>query len=76
MFRRCILAKALSPAAIMALKEALCSVYWYKSDLRAFLNLCLSNKEILSRFNWEMRQFKNETHQPRELTKKGSLGTV
>ncbi len=47
------MAKALSPAAIMALKEALCSVYWYKSDLRGFLNLCLSNAEILSRLDWE-----------------------
>lgn len=37
----------------MALKEALCSVYWYKSDLRGFLNLCLSNAEILSRIDWE-----------------------
>jgi hypothetical protein len=37
----------------MALKEALCSVYWYKSDLRGFLQLCLSNSGILNRFNWE-----------------------
>lgn len=47
------MAKALSPAAIVALKDALCSVYWYKSDLRGFLTLCLSNKEILSRLDWE-----------------------
>ena len=26
--------------------------------------------------NLEVRQFKNETHQPQELTKKGSSGTV
>ncbi len=37
----------------MALKEALCSVYWYKSELRGFLQLCLSNPGILSGFNWE-----------------------
>ena len=36
----------------MALKEALCSVYWYKSDLRGFLQLCLSNPGILNDFNW------------------------
>jgi len=46
-------AKQLSPAGIMALKEALCSVYWYKSELRGFLQLCLSNPGILSSFNWE-----------------------
>lgn len=47
------MAKQLSPAGIMALKEALCSVYWYKSELRGFLQLCLSNPGILSNFNWE-----------------------
>lgn len=47
------MAKTLSTAAIIALKEALCSVYWYKSELRSFLTLCLSNKEILAKINWE-----------------------
>lgn len=47
------MAKQLSPAGIMALKEALCSVYWYKSELRGFLQLCLSNPAILNNFNWE-----------------------
>lgn len=47
------MAKQLSPAGIMALKEALCSVYWYKSELRGFLQLCLSDPSILSSFNWE-----------------------
>lgn len=37
----------------MALKEALCSVYWYKSDLRGFLQLCLANPSILNRFDWQ-----------------------
>lgn len=47
------MAKQLSPAGIMALKEALCSVYWYKSELRGFLQLCLSSPAILNNFNWE-----------------------
>lgn len=47
------MAKQISPAGIMALKEALCSVYWYKSELRGFLQLCLSNPSILNKFNWE-----------------------
>jgi len=45
--------KQISPAGIMALKEALCSVYWYKSDLRGFLQLCLSNPLTLNKFNWD-----------------------
>lgn len=45
--------KQLSPTGIMALKEALCSVYWYKSELRGFLHLCLSNPGILNNFNWD-----------------------
>lgn len=47
------MAKQLSPAGVMALKEAQCSVYWYKSDLRGFLSLCLSNPAVLNSFNWE-----------------------
>ena len=47
------MAKQLSPAGIMALKEALCSVYWYKNELRGFLQLCLSNPAILNSFNWK-----------------------
>lgn len=47
------MAKQLSPAGIMALKEALCSVYWYKFELRGFLQLCLSNPGVLNNFNWE-----------------------
>jgi hypothetical protein len=46
------MAKQMTPAAIMALKESLCSVYWYKSELRGFLQLCLSKPTILSNFNW------------------------
>ncbi|WP_218243652.1 hypothetical protein [Comamonas fluminis] len=47
------MAKQISPAGIMALKEALCSVYWYKSELRGFLQLCLNKPGILNNFNWE-----------------------
>lgn len=47
------MAKQLSPVAVIALKDALCSVYWYKSDLRGFLTLCLSNPSTLNSFNWQ-----------------------
>lgn len=47
------MSKRLSPAAVVALKDALCSVYWYKADLRSFLQQCLSNPAILSSLNWE-----------------------
>jgi restriction endonuclease Mrr len=45
--------KRLSPAAVVALKEALCSIYWYKADLRIFLTNCLTNKALVSSQNWE-----------------------
>ena len=44
--------KRLSPAAIVALKEALCVVYWYKPDLRSFLQQCLVNPSILATLDW------------------------
>jgi hypothetical protein len=45
--------KRMSPAAVMALKEALCCIYWYKSDLRGFLQQCLANKSIVAHANWD-----------------------
>ncbi|MFQ5481533.1 MAG: restriction endonuclease [Nitrospinaceae bacterium] len=44
--------KQLSPAAIVALKEALCSIYWYKDQLRSFLQSCISDKNIVIRLDW------------------------
>lgn len=44
--------KRLSPAAAIALQEALCAVYWYKADLRSFLQQCLSNPLVLASLNW------------------------
>jgi len=47
-----LMAKRLSPAGIVALKEALCAVYWYKNDLRSFLQQCLSDPSVVSSLNW------------------------
>jgi hypothetical protein len=44
--------KKIAPAAIVALKEALANVYWYKADLRSFLTSTLSSPLLLSCLNW------------------------
>jgi hypothetical protein len=44
--------KRLSPAAIIALKEALCSIYWYKHDLRSFLSNCTGNPALIGALDW------------------------
>lgn len=44
--------QTLSPAAVLALKEALCSAYWYKNDLRDFLKLCLGDSSLLPLLEW------------------------
>ncbi len=46
-------AKRLSPSAIIALKEALCSIYWYKSDLRSFLSNCTGNPAFVGSLDWD-----------------------
>jgi hypothetical protein len=43
----------IAPAAIVALKEALTNLYWYKADLRSFLTSTLTNSAVLSRLDWE-----------------------
>jgi hypothetical protein len=45
--------KKIAPAAIVALKEALTNLYWYKSDLRSFLTSTISNPSLLEGLNWE-----------------------
>ncbi len=45
--------KQVSAVAIHALKEALCSIYWYKGDLKSFLANCLSDRSALSEADWE-----------------------
>ena len=45
--------KRLAQAAIVALKEALCSVYWYKAELRSFLQQCISDKTLVASLNWD-----------------------
>lgn len=45
--------KKIAPSALIALKEALTHIYWFKSELRSFLSHTLSDPSILSRLNWE-----------------------
>lgn len=46
------MAKVIASAACVALKDALASVYWYKSDLRSFLTTTISNPALLAALNW------------------------
>jgi len=48
-----VIKRTIAPAAINALREALTCVYWYKSDLRSFLQNTISDPAILARVNWE-----------------------
>ena len=45
--------KKIAPAAVVALKEALTDLYWYKADLRSFLTATLTSPALLSRLNWQ-----------------------
>ncbi|MFR9290875.1 MAG: hypothetical protein ACLVL6_14015 [Clostridium paraputrificum] len=44
--------KRLSAVTAQALKEALCNIYWYKNDLRSFLEKCIYDKNIIIKLNW------------------------
>lgn len=44
--------KRMSPAAIHALKEALSCIYWYKSDLRSFLQNSVGDAALVGSLNW------------------------
>jgi len=44
--------KQIAPAAIVALKEALTNLYWYKNDLRTFVRNTLGNSALVASLNW------------------------
>jgi hypothetical protein len=44
--------KSISPAALVALKDALTHIYWRKQDLRSFLEAALGGPELVSRLDW------------------------
>lgn len=46
------MSKKIASGALIALKEALTCLYWYKSDLRSFLTSCLRDSRILSTLDW------------------------
>ena len=44
--------KRVNPAVLHPLKEALRLTFWYKDDLRAFLNACLGDRGLVARLDW------------------------
>ena len=45
--------KKINPAALIALKEALSAIYWYKKDLRSFITYTIKNNAIVSTIDWQ-----------------------
>ena len=50
------MSKIISVVAQQALKEALCAIYWYKNDLRSFLQNCIISG-IASKMKSEIREW-------------------
>lgn len=44
--------KKISAVAVELLKEALCNIFWYKNNLRSFLNNCIIDTSIINRPDW------------------------
>jgi len=44
--------KQISAQALIALKEALTNIYWYKSDLRSFITNTITNNSICNHLDW------------------------
>lgn len=44
--------KRISPALLPPLKEALLHAFWYKVDLRAFVSLCLPERQLVAQLDW------------------------
>lgn len=44
--------QVIAPAALVALKEALSTIYWYKNDLQSFLTSTITEPRVLARVDW------------------------
>jgi hypothetical protein len=44
--------KRVAPAVLQPLKEALTLAFWYKPDLRAFLQSVLGNRQLIAQLDW------------------------
>jgi len=47
------LANRVSAAALHELKESLSAIFWYKRDLRSFLQNCMSDRLLVAQANWD-----------------------
>lgn len=45
--------KRVSPAALAALREALSNLYWFKSELRSFIEDATGERRLLAEINWD-----------------------
>ncbi len=45
--------KKITPAALVALQDALTHIYWYKPDLRTFLLSAIENRALVGSLNWD-----------------------
>ncbi|MBI5324444.1 MAG: restriction endonuclease [Ignavibacteriae bacterium] len=51
--------KVISPPALLALKEALTCIYWYKDDLKSFISNSIKYKLLLDEFDWNKEYKRN-----------------
>jgi len=42
-----------SPTVLVALKEALAVIHWYKKDIRSFVSHTINNNAIVSTIDWQ-----------------------
>lgn len=54
--------KAISPAALNALRDALVRIYWYKNDLRSFVTGCLPAAAVPRTVNWQANKRDTVNH--------------
>lgn len=45
--------KRISPAVLVSLKQALVLSFWYKNDLRSFLESTMDDQALIARLNWD-----------------------
>lgn len=50
--------KAISPSVVVPLKEALANAFWFKNDLKTFLDATIKNNNIIPTLDWQQAKYK------------------
>ncbi len=51
--------KKISPDALISLKKALSSIYWYKKDIKEFIKNSINDRNVINKIDWSKAKYQS-----------------